>query len=102
MVLLGEKPILHQIYKPFTTQDRRQFFPFKDLSDFLRGLHCNKLFVKPSALPLITSKQAENKVFDYAPVGSVNRLSEVVLSLSKETRMLGVVGAGGDSPPATR
>jgi len=32
----------------------------------------------------------------------VNRLSELVLSPSKETRILGGVGTGGENPPVTR
>jgi len=35
---------------------------------------------------------------DYAPVGSVYRLSELVLSLSKETRMLGGIRPEGRGP----
>ena len=35
-------------------------------------------------------------VANFPPVGSVNRLGELVLSLPQETRMLNGVGAGGE------
>ena len=43
-----------------------------------------------------------NSLPGYGPVRSANRLVEPVLSKSKETRMPGRVGAGGEKPPATR
>jgi hypothetical protein len=48
-----------------------------------------------------TVSPQENSLPDYGPVISVNRLSELVLSLPKETRTPGVGGLGGLKPPAT-
>ena len=44
----------------------------------------------------------EDSLSSYGSIVSVNRRSELVLSLSKETRMRAGVGAGGLRPPATR